>query len=138
MSSVPVMLRRLVVDRARQRCEYCGLAQRGQADPFHLDHVIPSFAGGPTSEENLALACSNCSLRKGKRTSYRDPATGEIVPLFNPRTEKWTDHFRWVDLRVEGLTPIGRATVAALRMNQTRLLIVRSVQRLFGRFPPPS
>lgn len=134
MSAVPSTLRRMVIDRAGAYCEYCGLAQRGQAAAFHLDHVVPSSLGGLTSEENLAFA--NCSLRKGDRTNARDPESGERVPLFNPRTSKWPEHFRWTGLRIEGLTATGRATVAALRMNQAHLLLVREEQRRLGRYPP--
>ena len=47
------------------RCEYCLLAQAGQEATFHVDHVTPRVAGGPTIDGNLALACVGCSLRKG-------------------------------------------------------------------------
>jgi hypothetical protein len=40
-------LRRIVAERARQRCEYCGLSQVGQEAAFHIDHVLPVSAGGP-------------------------------------------------------------------------------------------
>ena len=57
MSSVRARLRRLVTERAGQRCEYCGLAQEGQEATFHIDHIAPVSAGGLTDSENLALAC---------------------------------------------------------------------------------
>jgi len=41
MSHVPARLRRLVVRRAANRCEYCQLAQVGQEATFHVDHIIP-------------------------------------------------------------------------------------------------
>lgn len=62
---IPASLRRLVVQRAGDRCEYCGLSQVGQAATFHIDHVIPIAAGGGTVAANLALACVSCSLYKG-------------------------------------------------------------------------
>jgi 5-methylcytosine-specific restriction endonuclease McrA len=67
MRHIPGALRNLVIERAGSRCEYCGLSQRGQAATFHIDHVIPLAAGGPTTPENLALACVSCSLRKAAR-----------------------------------------------------------------------
>ncbi len=67
MRYIPDRLRQLVIERANNRCEYCGLAQVGQAATFHVDHVIPIAAGGETVEENLALACVSCSLRKGAK-----------------------------------------------------------------------
>jgi 5-methylcytosine-specific restriction endonuclease McrA len=60
-------LRRRVVERAQNRCEYCGLAQASQEAAFHVDHAVPVSVGGPTRLDNLALACVSCSLRKGAR-----------------------------------------------------------------------
>ena len=88
-----------VVLRAGNRCEYCGLSQIGQEATFHVDHVIPRVADGPTTADNLALACVSCSLRKWIRQTAPDPDTGEVVPLFNPRTQTWADTFRWEGLK---------------------------------------
>jgi len=109
---VPAPLRRLVSERARHRCEYCGLAQAGQEAAFHIDHVVPETAGGQTSADNLALACVSCSLRKGARQQAVDPETNQEVPLFNPRHSAWRDHFRWDGTSVKGITPSGRATAS--------------------------
>ena len=79
MSAIPVSLRRFVAERAQQRCEYCGLAQEGQEATYH---IVPRTAGGQTSEENLALACVSCSLRKEARRSGLDPLTKHNVDLF--------------------------------------------------------
>ena len=57
MSDIPDRLRRLVVLRAGDRCEYCRLAQKGQEATFHIDHILPKVAGGWTAAANLALAC---------------------------------------------------------------------------------
>lgn len=67
MRYISDLLRRLVIERADNRCEYCGLSQVGQAATFHVDHVVPVVAGGETVAENLALACVSCSLRKGAK-----------------------------------------------------------------------
>lgn len=83
--SIPTELRALVTERADARCEYCGLAQAGQEATFHIDHMVPRSAGGPTDEANLALACVGCSLRKGARQVVTDPATEGSVPLFKIR-----------------------------------------------------
>ena len=137
MSEVPADLRRQVVGRARDRCEYCGLSQSSQEAAFHIDHVIPVRAGGPTVLGNLALACVSCSLRKGARQSTIDPQTQREVPLFNPRADRWSDHFRWDDVRVVGLTATGRATVAALQMNRPLVLEIRREEAARNRHPPP-
>lgn len=137
MRQIPASLRRLVIQRAANRCEYCGLSQTGQAATFHIDHIVPVAAGGPTSVDNLALACVSCSLRKSARQSAVDPETGAECPLYNLRSQEWTLHFRWDDVRVVGLTPTGRATVAALRMNRAVIIAIRVEDKYFDRHPPP-
>jgi hypothetical protein len=125
-----------VVLRAGNRCEYCGLSQLGQEAAFHLDHVIPRASGGPATTDNLALACVSCSLRKWAKQTAADPETGIEVPLFNPRTQSWSEHFRWDNERVAPLTPTGRATVAALAMNRSIIVAIRQEESARGRHPP--
>ena len=111
-------LRKLVRNRAGDRCEYCGLRQ--EDDPFfrfHLEHVIARQHGGPTTPENLALSCHHCNLHKGPNLSGIDPQTGALVALFNPRIQRWTEHFVLQGKTVLGLTEAGRATVEVLAMN---------------------
>jgi HNH endonuclease len=137
MSLVTVRLRRRVIDRADGHCEYCGLAQEGQEATFHIDHIVPLAAGGPTVPENLALACVSCSLRKEARRSAPDPLTGRRVALFHPRRQRWVDHFQWQGMVVVGRTPTGRATVEALQMNRPLILAIRQEEADRGRHPPP-
>ena len=140
MSGIPAALRRLVVQRANGRCEYCGLAQVGQEATFHIDHIdhiVPVSADGPTKEDNLAQACTSCSLRKEARRTAVDPQTGRKVALFHPRRQRWPDHFRWNGLTMIGLTATGRATVAALQMNRPAILVIREEETDRGRHPPP-
>ncbi len=134
MSGIPAALRRLVVQRANGRCEYCGLAQVGQEATFHID---PVSADGPTTESNLALACTSCSLRKEARRTAVDPQTGRKVSLFHPRRQRWLDHFRWEGMTVIGLSATGRATVSALTMNRLSILVIREEETDRGRHPPP-
>ena len=80
MSGIPAGLRRLVKEQANGRCEYCGLAQIGQEATFHIDHIQPVSADGPTIAENLALACTSCSLRKeARRTGVDSVAIREVA-----------------------------------------------------------
>jgi hypothetical protein len=136
MSDISKSLREEVALRAGQRCEYCQLSQLGQEAVFHIDHVIPRAAGGPTQSDNLALACVSCSLRKWANQTALDSDTGAEVPLFNPQSQTWTDHFRWDTQRVVPLTPTGRATVAALALNRPVILAIRQEKILRGRHPP--
>jgi len=136
MSDITRSLREEVTLRAGNRCEYCGLSQLGQEASFHMDHVVPRAAGGPTTADNLALACVSCSLRKWAHQTALDPDSGEEVPIFNPRTQVWTEHFRWEGERIVALTPTGRATAAALALNRPMIIAIRQEETLRGRHPP--
>ena len=136
MSDVSPALHAEVVLRAGNRCEYCGLSQLGQEAAFHIDHVVPRAAGGPTVAGNLALACVSCSLRKWAKQTATDPDSGEEVPFFNPRRQVWAEHFRWDGERIVPLTPTGRATVAALALNRPLIVAIRQEEAARGRHPP--
>lgn len=115
--------------RARDRCEYCRVSQLGQEATFHVDHVLPRREGGETSDDNLALACVSCSLRKGARTVARDPSTGADAPIFNPRRERWEDHFEMApESAILGRTPTGRASIELLRMNRPNAILARALE----------
>src|SRR5260370_694474 len=105
-----------VRDAAGHRCGYCLSPQRLVMARLEIDHIIPRSKGGTNDEANLRLSCPLCNRSKADRVSARDPETGEDMPLFHPRNQRWSDHFRWTNdgLRIVGLTPTGRATVAAL------------------------
>lgn len=75
--------------------------------------------------ENLALACIDCNLAKSSNLSGIDPLTGETTTLFNPRTDHWNEHFQWRGIVLEGLTPIGRATIRVLNINDDERQRVR-------------
>ncbi|MCB0031845.1 MAG: HNH endonuclease [Anaerolineales bacterium] len=135
---IPASLRAEVVLRANDRCEYCLLAQAGRAAQFHIDHVIPVTSGGQTVSDNLALACVACSLRKAAKVHATDPATSEAVTVFNPRQQRWTEHFRWEGFHIVGLTPTGRATIEALNMNRALMVAIREEEDLLGRHPASS
>ena len=136
MSTIPAPMRGEVIRRARNRCEYCGIAQVGQEAIFHIDHILPASQDGPTELGNLAWACVSCSLRKAAKTEGVDPATGARVPLYNPRREPFSAHFELVLDLIRGRTPVGRATVDALQMNRPERREARRVQIVHGQFPP--
>ena len=112
-------MRERVGKRAGHRCEYCRAPQGICAYTFHLDHIVPRSKGGADALSNYALACFPCNNAKSAHTSALDPETGNEVPLFHPRKQKWDDHFAWSHdfARIRGMTPIGRATVERLKMN---------------------
>jgi hypothetical protein len=130
-------LRNAVLIRAGGRCEFCQLSQIGQEASFHIDHIVPRAGGGETIEGNLALACVSCSLHKAAKVSTADPESGEEAPLFNPRIQEWSEHFRWDGDVAVGLTATGRATIIALRMNRPLILAIRKEEAIRGRHPRP-
>jgi len=116
---VPAKQRRAIIERAQGCCEYCYSQVRFAIASFSVEHIIPQSRGGKTDLDNLALACFGCNGHKHTKIEALDPISGQIVKLYNPRKQKWYDHFRWNDdfTLVMGLTSIGRATVEALRLN---------------------
>src|SRR5690349_16973028 len=116
-------LREFVRRRAGDRCGYCHLPQAGHEQPFSVDHVVARKHRGPDHADNLALCCLRCNLHKGTDLTSIDPETGALTPLFNPRTQSWSEHFRWDGPMLRGLTSVGRTTVELLQMNDaTRVL----------------
>jgi 5-methylcytosine-specific restriction endonuclease McrA len=113
-------------------------SERLTGTPHTIDHIVPKAAGGTDAESNLWLACRTCNEFKGVTTHARDPRTGKVVPLFNPRSQLWQQHFRWSNdgCRIIGVTPQGRATVEALQLNH--VLIVEARRRwVMAQWHPP-
>jgi hypothetical protein len=129
-------LGRHVEERAAKRCEYCRMHQALQGATFHVDHIVPRCLGGLSELSNLAWACPGCNLYKANRVDALSRDAGQPVPLFNPRTDRWTDHFRWNGYHIEGITPVGRATVNLLALNHERRVMIREAEALFDLFPP--
>lgn len=105
---------------------------------MHIEHIIPLARGGASDEANLWLACAWCNSYKGDKTHAVDSETGELAPLFNPRTQRWPEHFSWSEngLHIVGLTPTGRATVQALRLNNEFIVAARRYWLQAGWQPP--
>lgn len=128
-----------VRQRAKFLCEYCHASEQWQYVSFTVDHVIPLTQGGANSIDNLALACFHCNRQKSDKLKSFDEKSLSEVPLFNPRTDGWQEHFIWSTdtLSIIGLTPTGRATVAALAFNRARIINIRAADREIERHPPP-
>jgi len=106
--------------------------------PFSVEHIEPRSKAGTNLEENLAFACQGCNNHKYTKTHHPDPATSVPASLFHPRRDRWRDHFRWNDdySLLVGLTPTGRATVDALRLNRPGLVNLRQLLYAAGAHPP--
>lgn len=128
-------LRQQVWMRADSCCEYCQMPQEF-AEPTHqIDHIIAEKHQGETESANLALSCFHCNLHKGPNIAGIDPATKLVTPLFHPRQDNWTEHFRWKGAALEGKTPAGRTTIEVLAINMRDRLLHRQALIEEGVFP---
>lgn len=114
--------KKLVRKRAKSLCEYCHFLEEASAAKFAIDRIVPKSIGGSDDPDNLALACQRCNGYRSNFITGIDPQTQEIIPLFNPRQQKWSDHFIWTadGLKIIGITPTGRATGNRLDLNDER------------------
>mgnify|MGYP002777162933 CR=1 FL=1 len=128
MTYIPVALRELVALRANHRCEYCLLPANVAFFPHEVDHIIAEKHGGQTDAHNLAFSCWRCNRYKGTDLGSFDPDTREFSFLYNPRSQFWHEHFRFIGVKIMGLTPEARTTVNLLKLNSEDRLLER--QRL--------
>jgi hypothetical protein len=127
-------LRQTIADRANQLCEYCLIAE---ADTFYgceVDHIISLKHGGSSDPDNLAYACAPCNRAKGTDIgSIR--TSGELTRFFNPRTDRWSEHFRLEGATIQALTPVGEVTARILGFNDSARLHEREELIRFGKYP---
>ena len=127
---------RLVRTRALSRCEYCRIHIDDEPYAFHVEHIIPRKHLGTSTLDNLAWSCHSCNLAKG--TNIAGLIDGEIITLFNPRTQEWNRHFRWKGGKLVGRTKTGKVTVQVLNINYEQRVYLRTLLIKAGCFPPAS
>lgn len=134
---VPVALRQQVFDRARGICEYCRSQAKYAIDALVIDHIQPVSRGGKTIADNLALSCQTCNNYKYNKTTFLDPVTNKLVPLFHPRQMRWEEHFSWNEdaTQMLGITPIG-TTIELLQTNRDGVTNMRRVLTTINEHPP--
>jgi hypothetical protein len=131
-------LRSQIEIRDSKRCCYCLTTEANSGIPMTIDHIQPVSKGGMSTFENLCLACRTYNEFKSSSTEAIDPLTGVIARLFKPYQQNWHQHFAWSSdaSRIDGLTPSGRATIIALRMNNAVIVAVRKRWFAIGWHPP--
>jgi hypothetical protein len=122
---ITASLRKEVRERAGKCCEYCLLAESQAFFPHEPDHLIAHKHGGETTSANLGLACFDCNRFKGSDIAAIDPVSGELVALFNPRVQTWSEHFILREGLIVPLTPTGRVTEKLLQFNLPRRVEIR-------------
>ncbi|GAX41800.1 HNH endonuclease [Tolypothrix sp. NIES-4075] len=120
--TIPNNIQELVRRRANFLCEYCHYPEFLSTSPLTIDHIYPQSLGGSDDVDNLALACRRCNERHYNFTVGIDPETQQEVTLFNPRRQKWAEHFTWSAdaTKIIGTTPTGRTTCNRLDLNDER------------------
>ena len=138
MSAISQATRKRLAQQALFRCGYCLTQELVSGVPLTIEHLLPRAKGGGNEEDNLWLSCRLCNEAKGILTDAIDPETGELALLFNPRLQRWAEHFSWVDggTKVLGLTPTGRVTVFALSLNTEFRVCTRALWVEVGWHPP--
>jgi 5-methylcytosine-specific restriction endonuclease McrA len=129
MSRIPENQREQVRQRTNGRCEYCRKPDLVSTYGYHVDHIIPMAHGGHSELTNLAWACFECNVSKGRDVASYDPETQLLTPLFNPRSDIWEEHFAFQGARILGISAVGRVTVRLLSLNapdqvETRQLLM--------------
>lgn len=135
MKRVSSELRNIVIQRAGNCCEYCRLSQEDVSFSFHIEHIIATKHHGKTEAENLCLSCPTCNRYKGSDISSIDIETGKITELFNPRTDKWHEHFDLDGSRIEPLSSLGRVTTSLLRFNHPDRIAERELLISLNHYP---
>jgi len=134
---ISAAVRRQITERDTQRCAYCRSPML-MGIPMVIEHIIPLVSGGSSTPDNLCLACYRCNEFKGSRIEAADPRDGKLTLLFHPRLQRWSEHFAWSEHgdTMAGLTPCGRTTIEALRLNNDWIMQARRLWMLVGLHPP--
>jgi hypothetical protein len=128
-------LRQVVAARADFLCEYCLVAEENTFYGCEVDHIISLKHGGASDADNLAYACALCNRYKGSDIGSISWATGEFRRFFNPRTDRWAEHFHLEQEFIKPLTLIGEVTARILEFNNSARLHEREEMILFGKYP---
>ena len=78
------------------------------------------------------MACGYCNRHKGPNIAAIDRETGQMVALYNPRHDLWSNHFLWKGAVIVGRTPTGRATEELLGINDWQRIELRENLQALG------
>ncbi|MDX6382766.1 MAG: hypothetical protein QOK48_339 [Blastocatellia bacterium] len=108
-----------------------------EVDTFYgceVDHIISLKHGGSSEPDNLAYACALCNRSKGSDIGSIS-LTGEFTRFFNPRTDRWAEHFVLEHAIIRPLTTVGEVTARILEFNNSARLHEREEMIRFGKYP---
>lgn len=137
-SYVSAALRRFVAERAGFICEYCLIAEDDTFFGCQVDHIISEKHGGPTTTTNLAYACAFCNRAKGSDLGSLAHATGQLTRFYNPRTDRWSEHFVLNGVSIIPRTEVGEVTARIFGFNEGDRVLEREALVASSRFPGPA
>jgi hypothetical protein len=82
------------------------------------------------------LICFYYNSFNGSDISSLEGVRRRLTPLFNPRRQKWSRHFRWEGPYLLGRTAIGRVTIDLLKISDPFRVEFREELMAEGLFPP--
>lgn len=123
-----------VAARADFLCEYCLIAEEDTFFGCEVEHIISLKHGGSSESSNLAYACAFFNRHKGSDVGSVSE-TGEFSRFFNPRADRWSEHFRLVGNVIRPRSLIGEVTARILLFNHTDQLLERAGLISVGRYP---
>lgn len=126
-------LRQTIADRANQLCEYCLIAEANTFYGCEVDHIISLKHGGSSEVDNLAYACALCNRAKGSDIGSI-ASSGELTRFFNPRTDRWSEHFRLEGPTIQPLTAIGEVTARIFGFNESTRIYEREELIRFSKY----
>ena len=135
---IPLALRRKVIERAGNCCEYCRLSQEDNFFTFHIDHIISEKHKGKTRSDNLCLSCPSCNIAKGSDIAGADPASGIATFIYHPRQNQWAEHFEINAGTIIAKTAEARVTIQLLQLNSKERVTERQALIELGRYPCPT
>ena len=128
-------LRRDVASRADRRCEYCRMPEAELLAGCEVDHIISRKHGGLSDLANLAFSCERCNRAKGTDVGSVFGPERRFIRFFNPRIDRWEDHFRLKGGGIEPLTEVGEVTARLLRLNAPDRVLQRWSLQQVGAYP---
>ncbi|MCF8246123.1 MAG: HNH endonuclease [Saprospiraceae bacterium] len=133
--NIPEKLRVMVANRADHVCEYCLMHQDDLVFGCQIDHILSLKHGGETLPENLAYSCLTDNINKGSDIGTVLLPDRKLTRFFNPREDKWEDHFTISEGHILPKTQIGEATVKILQLNAPDRVLRRQLLMLVGKYP---
>ncbi|MGB3769080.1 MAG: HNH endonuclease signature motif containing protein [Phormidesmis sp.] len=134
-TAIPREMRRQIATRADYLCEYCLISEDDTFLGCHVDHIISVKHGGSTTVDNLAYACVVCNRQKGSDLGSIDWKTKNLVRFFNPRLDRWSEHFYLQEARIISRTSIGDVTARILGFNSDSQIVERQMLLDEKRYP---